>query len=1001
MPPSKSRADFVNVLYNRHNAVLSAKTQWIREDRTLSNKNSHSHNNTTPILPILGLAVLIVALCLIAGHLVSSDTTAIETPVVISEVMSKNTHTIEDDYGNASDWIELYNSGSVSVDLSGWMLMGGRDTSAYVFSDETLEPHETLLIYASGRSQNKPGYVRHAPFKLSSSGDSLTLIDPNGNAAYTLDIPALNADVSWALTESGEYQECLEPTPGTYGANVQSDTDSFPRESLCLSELMADNATYTFSDGCTCDYIELYNASGSDLSLDGYTLSDSELKPDKYALDGLTIPAYGYIVIHLDGVGKTSGHASFGLSDGEGAYLYNPNGTLIDCINYDTLEADQALSYVNGSWTTNCPPTPGLSNTRESAASLSAALDSRNTTGLVINEVCFSNTTAVDGRNTYDWIEIRNTSSNTISLEGWGLSDDPGKPRKWQFPAGASIKAGDYMVIMASGNTMSDKDRNGYYQVPFKLSGGESVTLCMPDGTVVDRLPAMQQYGDISCGRIDGQSGYFYFTASTVGEYNGDSGLRERCTKPVFTVSGGLYDAGETVTIEITADPDALIFYTLDSTTPTTSSAVYSGPFTVAANTVVRAIATRRGSIDSYVATETYLFGLSHNLRVVSLVTDPDNLYDSDTGIMTNPLKSWERAANVEVYDTDGTVIQASHGCGLALNGDASRKLDNKSFRVVGRTCYDEDNTFSGDLISSRDYDSYRSFLLRGGGQDSTRALIRDPFIDSLAADTEVMYQAAEMCVMYVNGEFYGVYDICERISTYSICDFEGWEQTKNIDLVKKNDLVQNGSNSDYVDLLEWIKDNPDATDENIAYIETRIDMDNYIDYMVFMVYSANQDVGTRRYRSTDHDGKWRWIVYDQDFGFYNDTNSISRWLDKEGAGAYKTVENKLFRYIMSNDKIVDRYLTRFGELLAGAWAPDALLERFDALVESIRPEMEQHCAKWSNVLTYSKWESQIELMRSRIQERSGKIIGYLSEYFELTEEEKQQYFGEALKKAY
>ena len=39
--------------------------------------------------------------------------------------------------------------------------------------------------------------------------------------------------------------------------------------------------------------------------------------------------------------------------------------------------------------------------------------------------------------------------------------------------------------------------------------------------------------------------------------------------------------------------------------------------------------------------------------------------------------------------------------------------------------------------------------------------------------------------------------------------------------------------------------------------------------------------------------------------------------------------------------------------------------------------------------------------MRSRIDERSGKIIGYLSEYFELTEAEKQQYFGEALKKAH
>ena len=174
----------------------------------------------------------------------------------------------------------------------------------------------------------------------------------------------------------------------------------------------------------------------------------------------------------------------------------------------------------------------------------------------------------MDGRNTYDWIEIRNTSGNTVSLEGWGLSDDPAKPRKWQFPAGVSLKSGGYLVIMASGNEISGTDRYGYYQVPFKLSGDESVTLSTPEGVVVDRLPAMQQYGDISCGRIDGQSGFFYFTTPTVGEYNGDSGLRERCSKPVFTTKGGLYGAGETVTVEITADPDALIFYTLDSTTP-------------------------------------------------------------------------------------------------------------------------------------------------------------------------------------------------------------------------------------------------------------------------------------------------------------------------------------------------------------------------------------------------------------------------------------------------
>ena len=69
--------------------------------------------------------------------------------------------------------------------------------------------------------------------------------------------------------------------------------------------------------------------------------------------------------------------------------------------------------------------------------------------------------------------------------------------------------------------------------------------------------------------------------------------MRARCEKPVFSVTGGLYGAGQTLSVEITADPDALIFYTLDCSEPSTSSRVYSGPIPVSGNTVIRAIATR------------------------------------------------------------------------------------------------------------------------------------------------------------------------------------------------------------------------------------------------------------------------------------------------------------------------------------------------------------------------------------------------------------------------
>ena len=954
---------------------------------------------------IAALALILIAACALAQAL-PGPTAAPKSPdtgVVINEVMTKNTQTLEDDFGAYPDWIELANTGSKRIDLSGWMLMGSKDAdAAFVFSGEAIDPGQTLLVFASGRSQTRSGYVYHAPFKLSASGDTVSLYDKSGLLISRLEVPALEADTAWARSDDGAFAAASPATPGLPNASViaaATQVSAPPSGAVRLNELMASNATYQLPDGCVCDYVELYNDGSAAQPLDGYALSDDEQEPSKYPLDGLSIPAKGCLLIHLDGLGEAPAHAPFALSSKGEPVILSWQGQPVDSVSPDAMAADHALSFSRGSWTALLPPTPGLENTAEAAALIAAQFEEARRSSLLINEVCFSTTARTDGLNSFDWLELRNTGAQPVDLAGYGLSDNPAKPRKWQFPEGASIPAGGYLTVMFAEGDAAAPDSRGHYRTGFGLSVGESVTLCAPDGTVIDRVPVMKQYGDISCGRMDGESGFFYFQSSTMGAYNGTGGVRTRCEKPAFSVSGGLYGAGETLTVSLSADPDALIFYTLDCTEPTTSSAVYSGPITVSGNTVIRAIATRRGSIDSYVATETYLFGLNHGLRVVSLVSAPDNLYSSKNGIIANQLKKWERAANVEIYGPDGSVIQPSHGCGIALNGDASRRLDMKSFRVLGRLTYDESNSFTSELFTGRDYENYRSFLLRAGGQDNTRALIRDPFIDSLASATEVMYQESEMCVLYLNGEFYGVYDIRERISTYSICDFEGWARTKRIDIIKGNDLTQNGSNSDYADLLSWIKQNPTPTDENIAYVATRIDLNNYLDYMCFMIYSANQDVGVRRYRPQDGDGKWRWIVFDQDFGFYNDTDSISRWMDPAGAGSRKTVENKLFRYLMGNDAVVERFLTRFGELLAGPWAPDELLPQFDALVDSIRPEMTQHCQKWASTLTLRRWEEHITSMRGRIEERAGKIIGYLSDYFKLSAADRERYFGAALKR--
>jgi hypothetical protein len=74
---------------------------------------------------------------------------------------------------------------------------------------------------------------------------------------------------------------------------------------------------------------------------------------------------------------------------------------------------------------------------------------------VVINELLASNTRAfadiVDFEDYPDWIELKNTTAAPVSLAGHFLSDDSANPYKWAFPAGASIPANGFLLVMADG----------------------------------------------------------------------------------------------------------------------------------------------------------------------------------------------------------------------------------------------------------------------------------------------------------------------------------------------------------------------------------------------------------------------------------------------------------------------------------------------------------------------------------------------------------------------
>jgi spore coat protein CotH len=120
-----------------------------------------------------------------------------------------------------------------------------------------------------------------------------------------------------------------------------------------------------------------------------------------------------------------------------------------------------------------------------------------------------------------DWIEIINFGVQDLDLSGLHLSDAPGQPTKWTFPAGTQLRAGDYLLLWA------DELPSGVgLHANFKLSKqGETLVLSDSDAegaAPIDRVDFGPQQVDVSYGRYPNARGRWQPMQPTPGKPNSD-----------------------------------------------------------------------------------------------------------------------------------------------------------------------------------------------------------------------------------------------------------------------------------------------------------------------------------------------------------------------------------------------------------------------------------------------------------------------------------------------
>ena len=373
---------------------------------------------------------------------------------------------------------------------------------------------------------------------------------------------------------------------------------------------------------------------------------------------------------------------------------------------------------------------------------------------------------------------------------------------------------------------------------------------------------------------------------------------------------------------------------------------------------------------------------------VVSVILDSENFYDYDTGIyipgkrfdengwdwwpdgnyINNGIE-WERQAHVELFENNGE-FSLSQDCGVRIHGGWSAIMPQKSLRVIARNRYGGDNDFDYPFFPDSEHNEYKNFVLRNSGNDFTYTHFRDAFMQSLLSGLDMELQAFRPSVVFINGNYWGIHGIRERYDEYYF--------DRHFDLDEDSLIIVNvcggqdfGDNQDYSDMISFINDNSLEIQSNYEYIKTKIEIQNFIDYHIAEIYFGNNDWpcnNNRAWKTTSSDSKWRWLIFDLDFGFgYNNDyqyNSLKDALAADSPNYYNCdCSTFLLRKLMENDEFKQLFIDRFAYHLNTTFHKDTVVSRINEFETLLDNEIEYHIQRWHYPQAYGQWINEIDIM--------------------------------------
>lgn len=337
-----------------------------------------------------------------------------------------------------------------------------------------------------------------------------------------------------------------------------------------------------------------------------------------------------------------------------------------------------------------------------------------------------------------------------------------------------------------------------------------------------------------------------------------------------------------------------------------------------------------------------------------------------------------ERPGFIEyIYKGKSVLVSTA---GIRIRGNATRAFAQKSLTIdLGHA---KKFSFFGDPMALT-----HSIVLRNGGNDWTRTMFRDELMQSIMSGFNLETQRYQPVILYINGEYWGVHNLRDHVDNEFLA-LKYKVPVDSITVLESPSVLKDGSEHlfwQFNRLLSEVRLKGCADTAVYAEVKREVDIENLTDYVIGNIYFANSDwpLNNCRFWRANTDsvkGKWRWILFDTDYGFgYTGPSAVTTDMFSQ---ALRTSDlGVLLTGLLKNEDYRKYFTSRFRRHLETTFAPERVIRLIDGFEAGLAGEMPYHFERWRTQTSLAAWKKEVQVLRDFANQRHAVVSGQLDTY--------------------